>query len=277
MPREKLFEQLETSLWSYYRECGRDLPWRRTVTPYRVVVSELMLQQTQVVRVKSYFTRWMRDFPSWQSLSQASRQDVLMHWQGLGYNRRALYLSRIAQLVRERYNGRLPREANELEALPGIGPYTRGAIRAFAYNIPDCFVETNIRTVLFYHLYSGKDNTSIGDSELLALLQAYIEYDTRAQTEPRQFYYAMMDYGSYLKGAVGNLNTKSTSYSRQTRFAGSRRQLRSHILHFIVHTSSATKTQIRAHTQKESALVQSILDELVQEGSISRSGGRYYV
>jgi A/G-specific adenine glycosylase len=274
--KQKL-KDLSQALWEYYDNHRRDLPWRQSITPYKVVVSEIMLQQTQVARVEQYFCEWLKDFPSWRTLAQASRKDVLSHWQGLGYNRRALYLQRTAQIVTEQYKGKLPEDAQELESLPGIGPYTRGAIRTFAFNKLDAFLETNIRTVLIYHIFRGRTSEKFADKELLQVLEDYLEYDTRAQDNPREFYYAMMDYGAYLKKEVGNLNTKSTSYAKQSRFEGSRRQLRAGILRYIIQNSPVSETKIIQQSKRDADEVRELLAELEKEGSVSREKEKYEV
>lgn len=271
-------DRLERELWSYYDAHGRDkLPWRTRPTPYRVVVSEIMLQQTQVARVEEYFRDWMKKYPSWKALSEAPLREVLLSWQGLGYNRRGKYLHDIAQIVSKEYGGRLPSDRASLEALPGIGHYTAGSIRAFAFDELDEFLETNIRTVLFYHFYQYQKQSikSVTDSELLAVLKKYIAHDTRAQENPREFYYAMMDYGAYLKKTVGNLNKQSKSYARQSRFEGSRRQLRAGILRYVLHNGPVSEARIVEQSHRETELVRELLCELVKEGSITKNKNTY--
>ena len=267
-------------MYEYYDEHGRnELAWRRHISPYRIVVAEIMLQQTQVSRVEEYFRQWMRDYPSWKALSQAPLKSVLMSWQGLGYNRRGKYLQDIAKIVTGQYHGRLPSDRNELEALPGIGHYTAGSIRAFAFNMPDVFMETNIRTVLFHHFYSGskKNIKQIDDGELLELLEKCIESDERAKNNPRELYWALMDYGSHLKKTVGNLNTKSKTYAKQSRFDGSRRQLRAQILRYVLHHGPINKKKIIEQSGRDQDLVIELLGELTKEESISRKGHSYFV
>ena len=137
-----------SSLVSWYREHGRDLPWRHNPTPYQVWVSELMLQQTQVVTVKSYYARWMDRFPTVETLAAASLEDVLSIWAGLGYYRRARYLYEGAKYVVERLNGHFPESVAELKKLPGIGDYTAGAIASFAFGQDVPAVDGNASRVL---------------------------------------------------------------------------------------------------------------------------------
>lgn len=276
---KKQIDILKHDLWVYYDVCGRhDLPWRKNPSPYRVVVSEIMLQQTQVVRVEEYFRDWMKKYPTWRALSRASLREVLLSWQGLGYNRRGKYLHDIATIVTEQYKGTLPQTREELQFLPGIGHYTAGSIRAFAFNQLDVFLETNIRTVLFHHFYNEKIAIKeIPDQELLTLLKKYLAHDRRAQKNPREFYYALMDYGSHLKQTVGNLNQKSKSYNKQSRFEGSRRQLRAQVLRYVLHNGPVSEKKILEQSNRDHETVKEILEDLVKEKSISRKGKQYNV
>jgi A/G-specific adenine glycosylase len=140
------------TIWDYYQKNGRQFPWRHEQDPYQIVVSEIMLQQTQTHRVVQKFQEFTIKFPSFAALAQAPIRDVLIAWQGLGYNRRALALHAIAQLVVKEFSGTLPTSATMLETFPHIGPNTAGSICAFAFNQPTVFVETNIRAV-FIHFF----------------------------------------------------------------------------------------------------------------------------
>lgn len=274
-------EKLTSSLWQYYDDHGRhDISWRTRPTPYRVVVSEIMLQQTQVARVEEYFTKWMKKYPSWRALARALLRDILLDWQGLGYNRRGKYLHDIAQIVTDQYHGTLPSDRSALESLPGIGHYTAGSIRAFVFNEMDVFLETNIRIVLIHHCYSRNKNiirSAISDQELLSVLNQIVTHDMRAQQSPRDFYYAMMDYGSYLKQTVGNLNARSGSYIRQSRFDGSRRQLRAGILRYVLRYGPVDESNIITNSQRDGDLVRKLLGDLVREGSIKQKKTKYFV
>ncbi len=208
----------------HWRRHGRhDLPWRRALTPYRVLVSEVMLQQTQVPRVSTAFRAFIRAFPTFRALASAKPSDVLKVWQGLGYNRRALLLRRCAQQVTKAYRGRLPADFGALRALPGVGPYTAGAVLVFAFDRPWPLLETNIRRTYLHHFFPGK--AGIGDDELMPLIER-----TMDRAHPRRWFSALMDYGTWLTTWVPNPNRRSRHYVRQARFEGSDRQLRGRIL-----------------------------------------------
>ncbi len=275
----KQSEKLSAALWNYYDQHGRhELAWRKKHSAYAVVVSEIMLQQTQVVRVQEYFKNWMKKYPNWSALASASLRDVLISWQGLGYNRRGKYLHDIAKIVTEQYGGKLPSDRESLQALPGIGHYTAGSVRAFACNESDIFLETNIRTVLFYHLYDYKNTSikSVHDKELLHVLEKYLLHDPRATENPREFYWAMMDYGSHLKQTVGNLNTRSRSHAKQTRFEGSRRQLRAQLLRYIL-AEPRTEKEILKQGTSDREMTLGLLAELIKEGSVKKEQNKYFV
>ena len=219
-------QSFQKEIWDYYRAHKRKLPWRDTKNPYRILVSEIMLQQTQVDRVIPKYRAFLKKFPTLLSLADAPLRDVLVLWQGLGYNRRAKMLHEAAQSVVERYNGKLPSERETLETLPGIGPYTAGAICVFAYNQPSAILETNIRSVYLHFFFKGKK--SVSDKEILGYVLKSLDRDN-----PREWYSALMDYGAMLK-KKGNPNTRSKHYVKQSVFKGSDREIRGLILKTVL-------------------------------------------
>jgi len=162
-------------LLAWFRANARDLPWRRTRDPYRVLVSEVMLQQTQVDRVIPYYEAFLAAFPTVGALAAAPTAEVIRFWSGLGYNRRAVNLQRAAQAVVERHGGVFPAEVNDLIALPGIGPYTAGAVACFAFERDVAFIDTNMRRVL-HRLFIGpeKEPTTATERATLAIAAAMV-------------------------------------------------------------------------------------------------------
>src|ERR1700757_4849513 len=171
-------------------ELFRDMLWRRDTRAYYVLVSELMLQQTQVDRVIPKFEAFVRAFPDEQKLADATLGDVLRLWQGLGYNRRAKFLHEAAKRIVEL--GSFPSDEAELMALPGVGKNTAGAIVAYAFNKPALFIETNVRAVYIHHFFASHE--LVDDRDIRELLEKTID-----RKHPREFYWALMDYGNYLK------------------------------------------------------------------------------
>src|SRR3989338_2815033 len=211
------------TVWKYWKEHGRhDLPWRKTKDPYRVIVSEVMLQQTQVPRVIEKYKEFLKKFPTARALAKASLSDVLKVWSGLGYNRRGKYLHDAAKQIVEVGNIKKALASH----LPGVGPYTRAAVRVFAYNEPDILIETNIRTAFIHHFYASVlQKTSIADTEILPLAAKAAEGQ-----DPREWHWALMDYGAYLKRTGVRNNSRSAHYTKQSKFEGSLRQVRGAIL-----------------------------------------------
>lgn len=222
-------------IYDYYRKSGRhDLPWRKTHDPYKILVSEIMLQQTQVPRVLKKYEEFLNTFPTAATLAKASVAEVLKIWQGLGYNRRALHLKRVCETIIQEHSGKFPQTAQELESLPGIGQSTRGAIMAFAFGIPTVFIETNIRAIYIHHFFPHKKKVS--DKELLPLIEKTL--DTK---NPRDWYYALMDYGVHLKQTLPNPSRKSAHHTKQSTFKGSNREIRSKILKLILAQERTTQ------------------------------------
>lgn len=257
-------------VYAFAVEQGRDLPWRRASDPWQVLVSEVMLQQTQVERVIPKYTAFMERFPGPVALAAAPIPELLAAWQGLGYNRRALNLQRAAQQVVTQWDGRLPDAPAQLQQLPGIGPYTAGAIAAFAFNRPTVFLETNIRAVLL-HLFCG-DQHAVPDKELLSLAEQVLDHD-----RPRDWYNALMDYGSDLKRRFPNPSRRSRHHSVQSRFEGSDRQVRGALLRLLLDSDGLTVAAIRQALEVESDRLQRIIEGLVREGFLQRQGRRYLI
>lgn len=258
-------------LLDYYAQHGRhDLPWRLpdrsgALDPYAIWVSEIMLQQTQVSRVILKYRLFLRQFPTASALAAAPLAEVLIAWQGLGYNRRAQFLWRAARQVVDQFAGVVPQTVPELVQLPGVGTNTAGAIMAYAYNQSAVFVETNVRTVYMHHFFG--DQTGVSDTAIIAVLAQTLDRDN-----PRQFYWALMDYGSNLKASGIRNVQQSKHYTKQSRFEGSVRQLRGRILRLLA-ARSWPAAELLAELADERS--QQVLAQLVQEELIVWSGRRY--
>lgn len=261
-------QQFKKKIHTYYKKHGRIFPWRRTTNPYRILVSEVMLQQTQVDRVVLKYNLFIKTFPTFQALAGASLREVLTLWQGLGYNRRAKMLKETAEIVVKQHNGKLPKTEKELIALPGIGQYTSGAIRAFAYNEPSVFIETNIRTVFIHHFFSRKRN--IKDSDIFPLIEKTL--DTK---NPREWYSALMDYGTMLKAEKGNASRRSAHHAKQSSFEGSDRQIRGAIIKVLVKHNKLTELQFIKALQKNPKSTTEQLQKLEKEGFIKKQKEYY--
>jgi len=262
-------EFFKAFIWDFYRDNRRSFTWRNIDNPYHVLVSEIMLQQTQTYRVIAKYEEFIEAFPTFQKLASASLRDVLDVWQGLGYYRRARYLHQIAQIIIEKYAGLLPNDPVILQTLPGIGAGTAGSIAAFAFNKPTVFIETNIRSV-FIHCFF-RDKAKISDKELLPLIAATVDY-----TNPREWYYALMDYGVWCKSQQVNPNRKSAHYTKQSKFKGSDRQLRATILRLIVEKRAVSQEDIIHCKPTESIRIEKIIQQLINENLIKKNKDDVY-
>ena len=257
----------------HYKKHGRHgLLWRHTKDPYHILVSEIMLQQTQVERVLPKYEAFLQLFPTVEALAQASLQSVLQVWVGLGYNRRAKFLRETALAV-VAAQGAFPSTKKELEALPGIGPYTAGALMAFAYNAPVVMIETNIRTVYIHH-YFGDTSTSVADSEILKLIEQTLPKDNF-----REWYYALMDYGAFLKKEFGSNNKRSQSYTKQSTFVGSDRQIRGAIIKTLTAagTGLTQKSLLKDLAQYDEKRILLQLKKLLEEGFVTKIKLKYQI
>jgi A/G-specific adenine glycosylase len=262
-PSIRQIAEFREAVWAHYAQHGRQMPWREDTSPYKVLVSELMLQQTQVARVIPKFDAFIYTCPSFASLAEQPLSVVLGLWSGLGYNRRAKYLHQTACTVARDFNGQLPSIRAELESLPGIGKNTAGAILAYAFNEPAIFVETNIRTVLFHHLYPDAHD-SVSDKELERLVELTLDAE-----DPRQWYWAMMDYGSYLKKSAGGRLRTSRHYVKQAPLKGSVREMRGRILKSLL--GGALQEQQLHELVYGDERFETALRALVAEGFIERT------
>ncbi|MBI4973413.1 A/G-specific adenine glycosylase [Candidatus Roizmanbacteria bacterium] len=248
----------------------RDFPWRNTTDPYHILVSEVMLQQTQVARALIKFPVFISQFSNFKELASASTKDVLQAWQGMGYNRRALYLKKIAEIIVDTYKGKFPDDPVILDSFPGIGEATASSIVAFAFNKPVVFIETNIRRV-FIHLFFGDRKSKVGDKEIFPLIEKTLD-----KKNPREWYWALMDYGTYLGKTVDNPNKKSKHYSIQSKFEGSDRQVRGEILRILL-KKSQTEKEIISVIKKDVNKTKKILTDLTKEQFVKIYRNKYCI
>ena len=265
----KKISEFRRTVWEYYTKNGRhELPWRKTIDPYRILVSEVMLQQTQVPRVIEKYKEFLKAFPTVRALAKAPLSDVLKAWSGLGYNRRGKYLRDAAKQLMLFSRGRVFIASEELRKLPGIGPYTAAAVRVFAFNEPDILIETNIRAAYLHHFYAFRTRRVlkglVSDKEILPLAQKAAEGQ-----DPREWHWALMDYGSYLKRSGVRNNSRSAHYTKQSKFEGSLRQVRGAILRVLTAGGKPDKSiyvLIRANRR----VVDKALAGLERDGLIAR-------
>lgn len=253
----------------WYQASGRhDLPWRQTTDPYAILVSELMLQQTQVVRVIPKYQAFLERFPTVHDLAEASLGDVLRLWQGLGYNRRAKFLHQCAEVVVHEYAGIFPQIEAELRQLPGIGPYTAAAVCAFAYNQPVHLIETNVRQVIIHHFFT--QTKTVTDADILEKVKRTLPAD-----RSHDWYAALMDYGSHLKALYGNNTRNVAGYTKQSKFKGSDREVRAAIVRALT-TGSKTDQQMRdALSEYDSSKITPQIKNLLTEAMIEYKDDEY--
>lgn len=235
-----------------------------------------MLQQTQTERVSAYYPKFLARFPDIRTLAGAPFRAVLEVWRGLGYNRRAFFLKRCAEEVVLRHDGVLPKDIEGLLSLPGIGPYTARAVLTFAFNQPHVFIETNIRAVYLHHFFPNRDGVS--DREIVPLIE-----ETLDRENPRNWYYALMDYGVHLKSVFPNPSRRSVHHTKQSRFLGSCRQIRGAILRVLSRRSfrdgelyAAVARDVGGKALEESRFYRAIAD-LCTEGLVEKKNGRFLI
>ncbi|MFA4947693.1 MAG: A/G-specific adenine glycosylase [Candidatus Krumholzibacteriia bacterium] len=264
-PRE--IGEFQAMIRAHYRAHGRrHLPWRRTRDPYCILVSEFMLQQTQVARVAGKYEPFIERFPDFASLARAPLRAVLLAWSGLGYNRRALNLREAARIVVSQFDGRLPRGFDDLRALPGVGPATAAEIMNFAFNEPRAFIETNIRAVYIHHFFPRRKR--VADAEILPLIERTLD-----AKNPRRWFYALMDYGVMLKKSRPNPSRRSAHHTKQARFEGSDRQARGRIVRSLAERRMSD-AELAKSTGLRVSRVRAIVPGLVRDGLVVRRGAK---
>ena len=266
--RPSQVKSFQAQIWAFYEESGRyNLPWRKTRDPYKILVSEVMLQQTQVSRVLLKYPEFLKKFPTIEALANASLTQVLSEWQGMGYSRRARYLRESAKIILLSHKGVVPKTEVLLRALPGVGHYTANAVLAFALNQPRVFIETNIRRIYIHHFFQNR--ADVADAEILPLVEATLD-----RNSPREWYYALMDYGSHLPKVVRkNSNIQSKHYTKQSKFKGSVRELRGIIIKSLV--VEPKTVQYLKNVCSNDVRTKEALDALVKDKLVSYEKRKY--
>ncbi|MDO8571331.1 MAG: A/G-specific adenine glycosylase [bacterium] len=265
-------------LW--YRENGRhDLPWRKTRDPYHILTSEIMLQQTQVDRVIPKYQSFLEKFPTIEMLASAPIPTLLKEWKGLGYNRRALYLQRAVQKIKNEHNGIFPRDVHAIQSLPGVGHYTARAVAAFSFNTPEVFIETNIRRIFIHFFFRGEEGVT--DEDIFPYVRRAVW-----KKDPHAWYSALMDYGAVAMKDIPNPNKKSAHYVRQSRFEGSPRYARAKLVDYLLAKKSGENiVGMQAFFQTDTYLLpygnteklKDLLQSLQREGFLERVGKRWRI
>jgi len=263
---DDVIKQFQETIYNYYRLFRRDFAWRQTTNPYHIVVSEIMLQQTQTSRVQGKYENFITQFPDFATLASAQMRDLLAAWQGLGYNRRALALQKIAQRVMHEFDGKLPDDPEILQTFSGIGPNTAGSICAFAFNCPITFIETNIRSIFIHFFFQGQ--TEVHDKMLLPLVAKTVD-----RHNAREWYYALMDYGVALKKMYPNPSRKSVHHATQSKFEGSDRQIRGAILRLLTKHVLITEQDLLCAFPSDEQRVIDIAHDLAKDGFIRLEKG----
>jgi len=265
-----IVRSFRTIIRSYYQKYGRDLPWRRTKDTYRIFVSEIMLQQTQVERVLKKYEEFLALFPDFGSLANTRLDRLLKVWTGMGYNRRALAMKTAAEKVVNEYNGVLPMDPDQLITFPGIGKATAGSIPAFAFDLPTVFIETNIRRVYIHFFF--RDDSAVHDNAVIPIVEKTLD-----RSDPKNWYYALMDYGVMLGRRDENQNRRSVHYAKQSRFEGSKRQARGKVLKELTMNPGRSVSEIRSLIKGNGNVASDIISQLEKEGFIRKVKGRYFI
>ncbi len=264
-------KRFQEEILTWYNEHQRDLPWRHTRDPYRILISEVMSQQTQISRVVTKYTEWLVRFPTVVVLADAPVSEVLKYWSGLGYNRRALNLKKTAEKIVNEYDGTFPDNERELLKLPGIGPYTARAILCFAFNKQVAVVDTNVRKVILtqiidrsnvLRLSDSSEKTSLSERDMEEIAQKLLPHG-----KAYEWNQALMDYSSAV------LKKEKMQIPKQSKFIGSHRYYRSKVLRVLLDKKKVNVDKIgelikKEYTIAEEEWLSKLLNELAKEGFI---------
>jgi len=275
-PPRSAIAEVHRALLEWYEPRKRAYPWRVRPTPYRVLVSEVMLQQTQAARVVAPYRSFLRRFPSVRALAAAPRGDVLRAWSGLGYNRRALALSDMARAVVRDHGGRIPSDPDALQGLPGIGPYTAAAVASLGHGRPEPLVETNVRRVLGRVAVGGAGAADPKHMDEIASVWLDREH-------PSEWNQALMDLGREVcrprprcetcpirsRCRSAGRVTVSPAVRRQSAFEGSLRQVRGGVIEELRGRGSSSLGSLARSLGASPGRVAEAVRALAEEGLVS--------
>jgi A/G-specific adenine glycosylase len=267
---KKNIKKFQNQIYFHYHQNKRSFPWRNTTNPYHILISEYMLQQTQTSRVIKKYQKFIQRFPDFSSLVNAQTTQVLRYWSGLGYNRRALYLKNCAKIIHQKYHDHIPNSEKTLQKIPGIGPYTAAALMTFIYNKPVVLIETNIRSVYIHFFFHNRND--IDDKDLHPYIKKTIDTNN-----PREWYYALMDYGAMLKKQFPNPSRKSRHYYRQTTFEGSQRQIRGKIIKYLLTETQVSESQLCTVLKISAKEIEPILKQLIKDKILIKDELDYFL
>ncbi|MFW6212599.1 MAG: HAD-IA family hydrolase, partial [Spirochaetota bacterium] len=266
-PEFERIQRFRTVAYEQFENENRPMPWRETNDPFLILASEFMLQQTQVARVVPKFKEFARRYPTPDILAAAPLSEFMAFWQGLGYNRRAKHLKDTARVLCEEYGGQVPDTVDALRSLPGVGEYTASAVAAFAFHQPVAVIETNIRRLFLHFFFAGA--AKVPDREVGKIIERALDSEN-----PRRWYYALMDYGSYLGKLFPNANRRSAHYTKQSRFEGSVRQVRGKILRVLAANGPMSRDGVEEAVGPIDQRFESALEGLMRDGILSDREGR---
>ncbi|MCE1189853.1 MAG: Fe-S cluster assembly protein HesB, partial [Ignavibacteria bacterium] len=252
----------QSKILRWYTSNKREMPWRDNPSPYQVMISEFMLQQTQYRRVIPYYYQFLCTYPDIYSLANANAADLLRLWSGLGYNSRALRLQQSARIILEKYNGVIPAEYKFLIDLPGVGDYIASAILAFAFNIPEAVIDINIKRV-FIHEFQLP--TGISYKRLKEFAARFVPGGRSSE-----WHNALMDYGASLPAAT---RKSSAPAAVQKPFEGSVRQLRGKIVKLLITVPQLTGADM--HQYFQDPRLDDILEKMVNEQLVQYRENKY--
>jgi len=261
----KVIQRFQKKVFTFYRRNKRQLPWRMTKDPYKILLSEFMLQQTQVNRVVSYYEKWIARWPTIQALAAAPLPEILQMWMGLGYNTRAVYLHRTAKKIVTEFEGDVLKAVTQYKQLPGIGKYTSQAVQIFVGNADMVTIDTNIRRIFISEFDLVE---TISDKELWLLAEACLP-----RGKSRDWHNALMDYGAlHLTAHRTGIRPKT----QQSRFEGSNRQIRAKILRCLL-TENMSISKLEKNVGVEHARLRLVLEKMRTEKIIGKRNNIYHV